>query len=167
MGENREEGVETRRRGYEPQSRWRRVSGYPDLGDYQRWDWPATNWMHARLSGQLNFVDEGNAPEGTNEENRIDIQPTMTGYSIQLDESDIIYNVTHEEVLDDRFNPEWIIDQMLMARNVPAENRGEKFEDKRFSSYVMIMLGMTKIPGHTGGRGGHTWQVHCEFVESF
>ena len=19
----------------------------------------------------------------------------------------------------------------------------------------------------TGGRGGHTWQVHCEFVESF
>ena len=20
---------------------------------------------------------------------------------------------------------------------------------------------------HTGGRGGHTWQVHCEFVESF
>ena len=22
-------------------------------------------------------------------------------------------------------------------------------------------------PGTTGGRGGHTWQVHCEFVESF
>jgi len=23
------------------------------------------------------------------------------------------------------------------------------------------------IPVDTGGRGGHTWQVHCEFVESF
>ena len=22
-------------------------------------------------------------------------------------------------------------------------------------------------PPFTGGRGGHTWQVHCEFVESF
>jgi len=34
---------------------------------------------------------------------------------------------------------------------------------------------VTGIAGHpivtiaadTGGRGGHTWQVHCEFVESF
>jgi len=124
-----------------------REGGYPDLGDYQRRDWPAINWMHARLTGQLNLVDEGNAPDGVKEGNRIDIQPTMFGYSVQLDESDIIYNVTHEEVLDKHFSPEWIIDQMLTARNVPAENRGDKFEDKRFSSYVMIMLGMTKIPG--------------------
>ena len=32
MGENREEGVETRRQGYEPQSRWRRVNGHKVFG---------------------------------------------------------------------------------------------------------------------------------------
>ena len=98
-----------------------REGGYPDLENYQRWEWPAINWMQARLNGQLNFVDEGNAPEGVNDNERIDVQPTMFGYSIQLDKSDLIYNVTHEEVLDERFSPEWIIDHILTARNVPAE----------------------------------------------
>ena len=68
-----------------------------------------------RLNSQLNFINEGNAPEDVKDKNRIDIQPTMFGYSIQLNESDIIYNVTHEEVLNEHFSPKWIIDQMLMA----------------------------------------------------
>ena len=72
--------------------------------------------MKARLSGQLNFVDKDNTPKDVKDKNRIDIQPTMFGYSIQLDESDIIYNVTHEEVLDEHFSPKWIIDQMLTAQ---------------------------------------------------
>ena len=71
----------------------------------------------------------------------------MFGYSIQLDESDLIYNVTHEEVLDECFSPEWIIDHILTARNVPAELRGDRFQDKRFSSYVTLMLRMTQLPG--------------------
>jgi len=124
-----------------------REGGYPVIENYNRWDWPAINWMHARLSGQLHFVDEGNAPEGVKNEHRIDVQPTMFGYSIQLDESDLIYNVTHKEVLDDHFSPEWIIDHMLTARNVQPELRGDRFEDKRLSNYITVMLGMTHIPG--------------------
>ena len=124
-----------------------REGGYPDLGDYQRWEWPAINWLHARLSGQLEFADEGNAPNGLSNEHRIDIQPTMWGYSVQLDESDIIYHLTHEDVLDKRFSPEAVINQLIEARSTPAEQRGEKFEDKRLTSYVMLMLGMTTIPG--------------------
>ena len=124
-----------------------REGGYPVIENYDRWEWPAINWMQKRLNGQLEFVDEGNAPEGVRDENRIDVQPTMFGYSIQLDESDLIYNVTHEEVLNDRFSPEWIIDHMLTARHVPSELRGERFLDKRFSNYVTLMLGMTHIPG--------------------
>ena len=103
--------------------------------------------MHARLIGQLNFVDERNIPEGIKDNERINVQPTMFGYSIQLDESDLIYNVTHEEVLDEHFNPEWIIDHMLTAWNVPAEHRSDRFQDKQFSNYVMLMLGMTRLPG--------------------
>ena len=136
----------------EPQNRTPKSvleGGYPLLeGEkYQRWDWPAINWMHARLSGQLELVDEDNAPPGTLKENRIDVQPTMWGYSIQLDESDVLYNLTHEEVLDEHFSPEWIIDQMLTARNIPEENRDERFDDKRHTKYVSIMLGMTTVPG--------------------
>ena len=123
-----------------------REGGFPVIEDYNRWEWPAINWLKARLTGQLELVDE-NPPDDVKKENRIDVQPTMFGYSIQLDESDVIYNLTHEEVLNKRFNWEWIIDHILAARNVPKENRGEKFEDKRFSNRIMIMLGMTRIPG--------------------
>ena len=105
------------------------------------------NWLHARLTEQLESVDDGNAPDGIKKDNRIDIQPTMFGYSVQLDESDLIFNLTHEEVLGDHFNPKRVIDQILAARRIPADDRGDKFTDKRFSNYVALMLGMTRIPG--------------------
>jgi Holliday junction resolvase RusA-like endonuclease len=124
-----------------------REGGYPDAENYLRWDWPAIKWLYRRLSRQLEFADGNNAPDGVKEEDRIDVQPTMFGYSVQLDESDIVYNLTHEEVLDEHFSPEWIIDHMLTARHVPSEDRGDRFTDKRFSNYVTLMLGMTTIPG--------------------
>ena len=124
-----------------------REGGYPPLGIYQRCDWPAINWLHARLTGQLEFADGRNAPSDIKPENRIDIQPTMDGYSVQLDESDVIYNMTHEEVLDDRFSPERIINLILSARQIPSDERGDRFEDRRFSKYVTIMLGMMRVPG--------------------
>ena len=70
----------------------------------------------------------------------------MFRYSVQLDESDIIYNLTHEEVLNQRFSPEKVINQLLEAWKVPAEGHGDKFEDRRFSGYVALMLRMTTIP---------------------
>ena len=71
----------------------------------------------------------------------------MFGYSIQLDELDIIYNISHEKVLDEFFSLEWIINQMITAQKVLAENRGDRFTDKRMSKCITIMLGMTTIPG--------------------
>ena len=99
------------------------------------------------MRGQLLSVDRHNALEGVKDKDRIDVQPTMFGYSIQLNKSDIIYNISHEEVLDELFSPEWIIDQMITAQKVLADNRGDRFMDKRMSKYVTIMLGMTTIPG--------------------
>ena len=92
-----------------------REGGFPCIENYDRWDWPAVSWLHARLTGQLEAVDEGNAPEGIKKNNRIDVQPTMFGYSVQLDESDLIYNLTHKEILDQHFSPERVIDQILTA----------------------------------------------------
>ena len=124
-----------------------REGGYPITKEYQCWEWPVINWIHTRLCRQLKFVDEQNTPEGIKMENHIDVQPTMFGYSIQLDESNIIYNVTHKEVLDKCFSPKWIIDHMITARRVTAEDRGDRFEDKHFTKYIMLMLGMTRLPG--------------------
>ena len=87
-----------------------------------------------------------NTPEGIKDKDRIDMQPTMFCYSVQLDKSDIIYNITHEEVLDEFFSLEWIINQMIMAQNVSADNRGDRFMDKRLSKYITRMLGMMTIP---------------------
>ena len=121
--------------------------GFTVIDGYNKWEWPAINWMTARLRGQLLSVDRHNALEGVKDKDRIDVQPTMFSYSVKLDELDIIYNISHEEVLDELFSPEWIIDQMIMAWKVPADNRGDRFTDKRMSMYVTIMLGMTTIPG--------------------
>ena len=112
--------------------------GYPDTEK-----WSAIDWIRVRLNHQLEFIDSANTSNDIRNKERIDVQPTMFGYSIQLDELDLIYNVTHEEVLDEHFSPIWIVDHLLAARNIPAENRGDRFEDKRFTKYVMIMLGMT------------------------
>ena len=92
-------------------------------------------------------MDKGNTPDGLRDKDRIDIQPTMFSYSIQLDELDVIYNLTHEEVLDDHFNLEWVIDHILAAQRVLADNRGSRFKDKWFSNYISIMLGMMTLPG--------------------
>ena len=121
--------------------------GFSVIDEYHKWEWLAINWMTARLRGQLLSVDRHNAPEGVKDKDRIDVQPTMFGYSIQLDESDIIYNISHKEVLDELFSLEWIIDQMIMAWKVLADNRGYRFTDKRISKYITIILGMTTIPG--------------------
>lgn len=123
-----------------------REGEYPPLKKYQRCEWPAMNWLHARLTSQLEHVDKGNAPDDVKPENRIDVQPSMFGYSMRLDESDIIYNLMHKEILDRDFSPERVIDQISSARQVLAEDRGERFLDKRFSDHVTIMLGMTRIP---------------------
>ena len=121
--------------------------GSPAIEKYNQWDWPAMNWLHARLTKQLESIDDGNALDGIKKDNRIDIQPTMFRYSVQLDESDLIYNLTHKKVLGDHFDPKWVIDQILVAQCILADNRGDKFTDKRFSNYVALMLGMTRIPG--------------------
>ena len=108
-----------------------REGGYPLIDeDYDQWEWPAINWMHARLNGQLELINERNAPTNVAKENRIDVQPTMFGYSVQLDESDITYNLSHEEVLDKHFSPERIINEMITAREIRKEERGDRFEDK-------------------------------------
>ena len=124
-----------------------REGGYPSIENYQPWEWPAINWLHARLNGQLEYIDEGNGPDDITPGNRIDVQPTMHGYSLQLDESNLIYNLTHDEIRDQGFSPEWVIDHILAARKVPAEDRGDRFEDKRFTKYITLMLGMAKVPG--------------------
>ena len=126
-----------------------REGGYPLTENkiYNCWEWPTINWLQACLNGQLEFVDKGNAPNRLRDKDRIDVQPMMFGYSIQLDELDVVYNLTHEEVFDDYFNPEWVIDHILTAQCVPADNRGSRFEDKQFSNYVSIMLGMMTLPG--------------------
>ena len=127
-----------------PGSVWE--GGFPVINEYNKWEWLAINWMTAQLRGKLLSVDKHNTPEGVKDKDRIDVQPTMFSYSVQLDELDIIYNTSHKEVLDEFFSLEWIIDQMIMTQKVPAENRGDRFMDKGMSKYVTIMLGMTTIP---------------------
>ena len=105
--------------------------GYPDLGYYNQWEWPAIDWITTRLRGQLEAMDDGNAPTGVRDKNRIDVQPMMKGYSVQLDESDIIYHLTHEDVLSKQVSPKEIIDEILRAWKFQ-----QNYEDKSSKTNV-------------------------------
>jgi len=131
-----------------------REGGYPDAENYQRWEWPAINWMLARFEGYLDSVNNGEMP--TDILNRIDIMPIMLGYSIRIIELNVYYNITHEEVLNRHFKPERIINQMVEAAEIPVEQRKDRFRNKRLklTNDVMIRLGMASVPGQKPRKRG-------------
>jgi len=64
-----------------------------------------------------------------------------------------------------KWNPK---DQMDLAWQLLHEFNEEVdiFELEEEKGVDQLVWGMRTIT-NTGGRGGHTWQVHCEFFESF
>lgn len=130
-----------------------REGGFPNLEDYDANKWPASNWIRARLNGQLDFVDEEGTPQ--NNKCRISVEPILSGYSARLDKTDVFYNISHDEVLSEHFSPAQIIDQMITARNLPFNKRGDKFKDKRLkiNEELLVQLGMTSV--QKGKKSGH------------
>ena len=74
---------------------------------------------------KLKLINEGNIPPNVTKENQLDVQLTMFRYNIQLDESDIIYNLSHEEVLDEYFSPKQIINKMITVWEIWTEEKGD------------------------------------------
>jgi hypothetical protein len=122
-------------------------SGHPE--NYKRWSWPAIRWLKEWLALELDVQDGTNRPEGVSKVGRIDVQPTMNGYSVQIDEADMFYNIRHEEVIDGDIKAEWVIEHLLSTRNIPLEDRGERFQDLRLMGFHTLMLNMTRIPGQS------------------
>ena len=48
----------------------------------------------------------------------VEIWPALNGYCLYLADTDIFYNVRHEEVLRDAFNPRCILNQMQAAKSL-------------------------------------------------
>jgi hypothetical protein len=138
--------------------------GSNPTGIYKRWSWPAIYWLRRWLSIELGVQDVKEIPT----EDRIDVQPTMTGYSVQIDD-EIFYNISHEEVVDGDVRAEWVIEHMMSAKKLPIEERGERFQDRRLTGFHTLMLGMTRLPGNTEKikrRGSKRRQSQPEGVQS-
>ena len=120
---------------------------YPD--GYKYWSWPALWWLCRWLVLELDIQDGVNCPEGVSKEDRVDIQPMMTGYSLQIDSSDIFYNISHEEVVDGNVKAEWVIKHILSAKSIPLKEQGEHFQDLQLTTFHTLMLNMTRILGQS------------------
>ena len=62
-------------------------------------------------------------------EELISIWPSMSGYCIHLNGTDMFYDLKHVEVLGDTFNPGRVLNQMRMARSLKEGDRPTIFRD--------------------------------------
>ena len=116
---------------------------------------------------KLKLINEGNIPPNVTKENQLNVQLTMFRYNIQLDESDIIYNIFHEEVLDEYFSPKQIINKMITVWKIWTEEKGDRFMDKQLTSYVKLMLEMTSVPGQNTKIKKHRMKKHTFEQEAY
>ena len=75
---------------------------------------------------------------------KVKIWPALDGYCIYLVDTDVFYNVRHEEVLGDAFNPRRILNQMRAARSL-MEPRPAIYGDSALNRRQSVMLHAVKL----------------------
>ena len=81
--------------------------------------------------------------EGSEESVRV--QPSMGGYCLNIEETDIYYKVTHSEVQGDAFNIGRILGLMRHARDVNAGERSGIFRDTTLNRHQAMMTFTTRL----------------------
>ena len=70
----------------------------------------------------------------------VKVWPTVDGYCIHLEGTDIFYSVKHAEVLGDAFNPKRILNQMVEIERVPEGSRPRIFSDTMLTGHQELMM---------------------------
>ena len=79
------------------------------------------------------------------EEISMNVWPTMDGYSIHLNRTDIFYGLKYSEVLGDAFNPRRVLNQMDATRRVSEEDRPSIYQDSKLNRCQCLMTNAIKL----------------------
>jgi len=117
-----------------------REGGFRDRRHYKIWEWSTIAWLRELANEQVTF------------ENSVDIiivQPSMRGYTLNIEGTGVYYEVTHAEVLGDVFNVGRVLNVMRAANNIDVNERPNMFMDTSLRRRQSIMLRATQLMAGT------------------
>ena len=113
-----------------------REGGFRNRRNYEIWRWSAIKWLRGLIDDQIGFEKSADV---------ITVQPSMKGYCLHIEGTDVYYEVTHAEVLGDTFNIGRILGAMRDASGADATERSSLFEDTTLNRRQSIMLCATRL----------------------
>jgi len=113
-----------------------REGGFRDRRNYKIWEWSAIRWLRELINGQLRLEKSSEV---------IIVQPSLRGYCLHIEGTDVYYEVTHAEVLGDMFNVARILGLMREASGTDATVRSRLFSDTTLNRRQSIMLHATRL----------------------
>ena len=113
-----------------------REGGFRDRQNYELWRWSAIKWLRKLIDGQLEL-------EGSTD--IFIVQPSMKGYSMHIEGTDIYHEITHAEVLGDSFNIARILGVMRETGSMDVTARSRLFVDTTLNKRQSVMLHATRL----------------------
>ena len=101
-----------------------RLGGFRDRRNYDKWKWPALNWLRKLVEDQLAFEKS---------EQTVSVQPSFEGYGLHIEGTDVHYQVTHAEVLGDILHIGRILNAMRAVRELAEWERSPIFWSMRLN----------------------------------
>jgi hypothetical protein len=96
------------------------IGGFPVIGEYKPLQYEAAGWLKMRMSTLLDELDSRDLDNGVKGWGRVLVHPTVDGYCVQFDKSDLFCGITHLEVLDPGFNPALYVRAALNNRGLKS-----------------------------------------------
>ena len=87
------------------------------------------------------------------------MQPSMAGYCLNIEGTDVHYEVAHAEVLGDSFNIGRVLNIMCAAKDVKASKRSSLFRDTSLNKRQSIMLHTTRLMAGAVRKQKHTEEM--------
>jgi hypothetical protein len=132
-------------RTYVREGDWRGYKG--DWMNYKVWEWPALKWIRNLFNDRLTLEDSSD---------EIIIQPSLDGYCINLEGTDVYYEVTHPEIFGTAVSASRILCLMRSIRDVPKSERPCIYNNTTLNRRQSVMMHATRLMACAAGKGKRT-----------
>ena len=121
--------------GRHPQSR--------NLPEYRSWQWSALKGLRQIMNEQASWdsKQEVDPPDMK----FVEVWPAKARYCINLKGTDAFYDLRHEEVLGEAFNPKQILNQMIAIGTRTIGDRPQIYADTSLNRRQSIMMDAIKL----------------------
>ena len=110
--------------------------GFQDRRNYKIWEWSAIKWLRNLVKDQLEYE---------NCEENVMVQPSAGGYYLNIEGTDIHYEITHSGAQGDVFNIDRVPDLMRQAENSNVNERPGIFKDTTLNRRQAVKTFATRL----------------------